>query len=87
MSPGISEVERRQVLSEFMNTLRLSGNDPKYRVCLLKGILDKLKRLTEKSNLVTELDIETDNRSLTRKTPDLENIRTLGSLEVLFLRH
>ena len=43
MSPGIGLVERRNVLSSYMNTLKISGYDQKFRFTLLKGILDREK--------------------------------------------
>ena len=43
MSPGIGLVERRNVLSSYMNTLKISGYDHKFRFTLLKGTLDREK--------------------------------------------
>ena len=41
ISTGVSEIERRNILGRFMNTLRLSGYNSKYRSELLRGILKR----------------------------------------------
>ena len=45
MSQGISHLERCSIMDRFMNTVRVSGYDARYRVTLLKGILDRQKQL------------------------------------------
>ena len=41
ISTGVSETERRNILGRFMNTLRLSVYNSKYRSELLRGILKR----------------------------------------------
>ena len=41
ISPGVPVKERNCILSKFMNSLRISGYDKKYRYELLKGIIEK----------------------------------------------
>ena len=44
MSPSLPENEKNEVFSKYMNTLRCSGYDMKYRVSLLKGILQRIEQ-------------------------------------------
>ena len=41
ISPGVSVEEKNKILAKFMNSLRISGYDKKYRFELLKGVIEK----------------------------------------------
>ena len=84
MSDGIGEYEKKDTLSRFMNTLRISGYDNKYRFQLLKGILDRKKQIDTEIQAGTRvryrsrIQIQSNQiKSLTY----LENIQTHGFLE------
>ena len=84
MSDGIGEYEKRDTLSRFMNTLRISGYDNKYRFQLLKGILDRKKQIDTEIQAGTRvryrsrIQIQSNQiKSLTY----LENIQTHGFLK------
>ena len=47
MSIGIPDPEKNQILTQFMNQLRISGYDHKYRFDLLKGILDRQDQIRQ----------------------------------------
>ena len=43
----VSEEEKCQILSEYMNTLRVSGYDERYRYQILKGVLERQKQMQD----------------------------------------
>ena len=64
-SPGIPEGERKQILSKFMNALRISGYTHAYRLELLKGILNRIKEI--------ELEIVAGTRIRYRSRTQIED--------------
>ena len=63
MSGGVKDPERNQVLTKFMNQLRISGYDHRYRYDLLKGILERQDQIRQ--------EIEAGNRVLYRSRQEI----------------
>ena len=47
MSEGIDDLEKNHVMSKFMNQLRVSGYDHKFRFDILKGVLDRQDQIRQ----------------------------------------
>ena len=47
MSSGVTNDDKVHTMSQYMNTIRVSGFDENYRITLLKGILDRQKQMED----------------------------------------
>ena len=66
-SKGISDYEKYKVLSDYMNSLRISGYFAPYRIDILKGILIRVKQVDEEIAQGTRARYRSFSEILTQK--------------------
>ena len=71
MSDTISDLEKRCIMSKYMNTLRISGYDHKYRYELLKGICNRQSQICEEIENGTRIKYRSREEILEQKARKL----------------